>query len=754
MQLRRPVLALAAFAALLGAAPAAQAATCASQGLAITPLQSPVFYVDVAQGYLGSYVGYRVQNTGGVPQDGLWLTLESFTGGVVGPAAGGPTTAPRPLDDLASGAATPAYAYLKGTGPTTADQAHDVVVSQGRPGSGGVEVCREHQVITDVEGVLKAAANKVTGAVRTGSPSLGGTFRVTVTGETGTMGAGQANDPGVVRFSPAVAADWPASSFRLVDVEHQLPASGSVFDDVLWRGGLDSLGNTPYTVAYTFRVVGPTATPTPLVPVQNIASGTQVKHTDPGTLAALAPIPVVTSEASMVVAAGAPGPYQPGDAVPLTATATNAGSGPIELDELLVTLPSGWTVQPGATLGGAPVADPFVSGSTARFVGPFTVPAGGTLPLALTATAGDSGAFVATGRLAGGVVDATTDPDDDVPAQLALVVAGSTPPPPDPDDEITSGTGTAPQATTVPVPAGGGITLLDGDGDPVTTWDRPGVGDFVLDPATGTITFTPEPAFTGTASVDVEVTDAFGQTAHATWTVTVAAPPAPTATDLASSGTGTAPQEVPVTVPLGATVTLLDAGGQPALQVVVPGQGTYAWDAVARVVRFTPLDGFTGTPAPVTYRVTDPYGQSADAVFQPAVLGTGGAAVPPVVGTPPDGEDAPPATGTPAAQVPAGPPSPAPRTCVSRRVQVLHWLVPRGSHLRRVVVRVGGRVVATLPGSARRAAVDLRGRGVETLAVTITGTTRAGRKLRTTRTYRTCTKRLTSAPLETLRLRP
>src|SRR5438105_10267830 len=98
----------------------------------------------------------------------------------------------------------------------------------------------------------------------TGSPTLGGQFSVTVTGNTGTIGAGPANDPGVVRFSPAVAATWPSSAFRLVSVSHRLPDSGATFNDVLWRGGL-SLGDTPYSVTYNFRVVGPTTTATPLL---------------------------------------------------------------------------------------------------------------------------------------------------------------------------------------------------------------------------------------------------------------------------------------------------------------------------------------------------------------------------------------------------------------------------------------------------------------------------------------------------------
>src|SRR5919112_3408699 len=253
-------------------AASAGAATCASQGLTVTPLQSSVFYIDAAQNYLGSYVGYRIANAGSGTRSKLWMKLESFTGGVVNPADGNPSTAPLSIDPIAPSGSTPAYAYLKAPAATAAAQTHQVVLYDGRPGSGGAELCRDSETIAAVSDVIKAAANKVDSASRTGNPVLGGTFSITVTGHTGTIGSGPANDPGVVRFSPAVAASWPSGAFRLVAGKHRLPDSGAGYDDVLWRGGL-AFGDTPYTVTYTFRVVGPTTTDTPLVPVQNIASG-------------------------------------------------------------------------------------------------------------------------------------------------------------------------------------------------------------------------------------------------------------------------------------------------------------------------------------------------------------------------------------------------------------------------------------------------------------------------------------------------
>jgi CshA-type fibril repeat protein len=704
--LRRSALALAVALVGFGAA-SASAATCASQNLTVAPLQSGVFYIDAAQSYLGSYVGYKVTNGGASTRSTLWMRLESFTGGVVGPADGNGSTVAVSLDPIAAGGSTPAYAYLKAAAATSTAQTHQLVLYDGRPGSGGTEVCRDTETISAVADVIKAAANKVTSASFNGDPFLGGTFSITVTGNTGTIGAGPSNDPGVVRFSPAVAATWPSSAFRLVGVTHRLPDSGSVFNDVLWRGNL-TFGDTPYTVTYTFRVVGPTTTTTPLVPVQNIASGTQVKHTDPSSLGSLAPIPPVTSSATVTVGAPSAGPYTAGQTVPLTATTTNTGSGALALDEIVATLPPGWSYKPGtATIAGTPVADPFVSGSTLRFVGPFTVPANAASILGFDTTAGaagTSGTYQAVGKLEGGQIDSTTNVADDAPSTKTLTVLGAPaavddtvaaasnststfdvvandstaggtptitilqqpengtativggkisytpdpgysgpdslsytlttqggtsdatvtitvaapPAPPAPAPQSSTGTGTNPQAVMLPVPAGGTVALVLPGGARTTSWTRPGVGLYELDPATGLLTFTPELGYTGTPSVDFECTDAYGQTGSSTYTATVDPPAGPLATPQTSTGVGAALQTAALPVPASDTATLLD-GTTPVTSLTVDGEGTYTYDAADGSVSFAPVATFHGAATPVAYRVTDAYGQHDDSTYVPTV---------------------------------------------------------------------------------------------------------------------------------------
>ncbi|MBI5027305.1 MAG: hypothetical protein HZB48_00400, partial [Actinobacteria bacterium] len=74
----------------------------------------------------------------------------------------------------------------------------------------------------------------------------------------------------------------------------------------------------------------------------------------------------------------------------------------------------------------------------------------------------------------------------------------------------------------------------------------PGEGTYRIDPATGTATFDPEPAFTGTTTpVAYRVTDGFGHAADSTLTVTVAA-----ITPAAEDDTARTPYATPVTTPV------------------------------------------------------------------------------------------------------------------------------------------------------------------------------------------------------------
>jgi len=211
------------------------------------------------------------------------------------------------------------------------------------------------------------------------------------------------------------------------------------------------------------------------------------------------------------------------------------------------------------------------------------------------------------------------------------------PPPPVAPDRATQGVGITPQAALLPVPAGGTIALLDANGDPATTVVLAGKGTYRLtlvdadtaglvtaaaNSSPARITFVPVLGHKGPApAVQYVVTDPYGQTATASYVPTVTLPPLPPPPPKQSIGAGTDPQHVTLPVPAGGSVALLDQDGEPVTTLTVAGQGTYTLDPATGALVFTPVPGFTGKPDPITYQITDAYGQVAAATYAPAVIG-------------------------------------------------------------------------------------------------------------------------------------
>lgn len=216
-----------------------------------------------------------------------------------------------------------------------------------------------------------------------------------------------------------------------------------------------------------------------------------------------------------------------------------------------------------------------------------------------------------------------------------------------------------PTATRLEAPEG---ATVDADGTVVVV---PGEGRYELDRASGTVTFTPEPAFTGTATpVPYVVTDAAGATATSTLTPTVTA----VATPDTSTGVQGVAQRLAVTDNDGgavsvdpATLRLVDTNGQDATTVVVPGEGTWTVDRGELV--FTPEPDFVGTATPVSYRVDTLAGDAVESTATPTV--TAAPVVPPVpVVTVPDVVVTPPAGAPAVFDLPAAVPDVVPDSVV------------------------------------------------------------------------------------------
>ena len=159
----------------------------------------------------------------------------------------------------------------------------------------------------------------------------------------------------------------------------------------------------------------------------------------------------------------------------------------------------------------------------------------------------------------------------------------------------------------------------------------PGEGTYTVAPD-GTVTFTPEKAFTGKASgVTVKRVDKNGTPVTAKYTPVVL-PVTPSSKDVTSIGDKGQPQsETPVFTPgttkvNGKTVTVeIDDKIAPTFEdgtteKKVPGEGTYTIDKNGKVT-FTPEPDFVGKAKGVTVKRVDKNGTPVTATYTPTVLG-------------------------------------------------------------------------------------------------------------------------------------
>ena len=185
------------------------------------------------------------------------------------------------------------------------------------------------------------------------------------------------------------------------------------------------------------------------------------------------------------------------------------------------------------------------------------------------------------------------------------------------------------------VPMNDAVPATFDDGSKTKTVD--GVGTYTV-ATDGTVTFVPEPSFTGTAqAVTVVREDMNGTKASATYTPTVN-PVTVTPTNKVSEDVQNVPQTETPTFALSSDKTaqitskkLVDpATGQPTdnATVTVAGEGRYTIDPTTGAVTFTPEKDFVGTAKGVTVQatatITNENGKTAtitsDATYTPTVV--------------------------------------------------------------------------------------------------------------------------------------
>jgi len=417
---------------LVAVATPAQATTspaCPAAGISVASLNAPRFYIDTAQNQTpkmtAGYAGYMVSSTSA--RSDLWVRVSNFTGGQVRLPATQPAAIP--VGAVPAGQGKPAYFLLEAPATSSSVQAHTVEVLSGAPGTDtSTVVCTKTGSFGAVEDTQKTQTNGVSNvSLSPAQPHLGETFEITVTGTTGTIGAGTTADPNALYITPSALPSWPAGQLRLVGTKLTISPDGTspqqTYTDVLRRGSLGSTSR-PYTAVYRFAAAGTTASVVSAYPIQQIASGTQIKHTDLSTTT-VPSIPAAANTLSVAVAAN-PLTVAPSARSTVTQTLASTSTGTAEIDQLLLRLPTGATLVPGsAKYRGVSILDPTTAGSDLAFPGPFATSSStpGTLEyrVDMPATEG-SYSISAWGLLGSTLIDTTATTSDDVRASTTVRV--------------------------------------------------------------------------------------------------------------------------------------------------------------------------------------------------------------------------------------------------------------------------------------------------------------------------------------------
>lgn len=405
---------------------AANAVSCVAgnnqAGIVVEPSHGKTMYIDsgVSPRLDAAYIGYRITNSTGAALNGYWASATNFTGGVVSLAYSRDQYLRVP--DLAINQTKTVYFLIKASASTRVAQTHTFKVWSSRPDiTGATSPYSCNFSFTKVAETIKAAANKVTSITISGadqSPSVGQLVTITAEGATGTIGAGNPDVGRILWFSPSAFSTFPTASLRLESVtlktstNQNMNVKTRIYNERLLitpnmapntgDNDEDLVGKRFYENTYQFRVLARAASSTPMKPVAQISSGTQVKHTDVGgiTTTTANSINTTTSAINLTVTKSAalrnPLAYETVSNVEFslvdyTVTLTSSSS-TVTVDEVVDTPGAGFLFKAGsAKRAGVTIADPVKLTSEAslnpqpfHFVGPFSVTSG--TPLLITYT--------------------------------------------------------------------------------------------------------------------------------------------------------------------------------------------------------------------------------------------------------------------------------------------------------------------------------------------------------------------------------
>ena len=405
----------------------------------ITSTSTNVFYVDfgiagTSQDITSAYASYLITNPVGSTAIGdLWVEIGNFTDASATEATsvilGAKESNLVELGTLAAGSSTTAFFYLQAQFETLTAQTHTIKLYDGDPTKGGILLngAGSNFTFNQVLGVIAAGANKVTTTVAGPTPNaLGGLVTVTISGDTGTVGAAR-----IFSGSPATYTNWDANAYELVSTKYTFFYGAGTADDVIYTNQLvatlPAAGASLYEASFVFKAVGTTATPTALSPILEISSGTQIKHTSIDGNAALPPLNSTQNFLTLTKSTSTP-LILGGGTANYTLTFTNTSGQVLSIDDITDFLPSALSYIAGSSVyNGLATVDPSISGSTLTWGNAinFSVAANSAVTLTFRATASmASGVYVnqAVARIGTVQIDTTMATNDDAKASATVTV--------------------------------------------------------------------------------------------------------------------------------------------------------------------------------------------------------------------------------------------------------------------------------------------------------------------------------------------
>lgn len=621
-----------------GSSPALAAPTCAA-GL-VTPLHGSKVYFDTKFGtHRGMYLGYKVSVSSAVSAASVNVSIPNGANDAIDIATGQPTT--QGLGAISAGGAGQSYFLVQAKSPKT-NSSTNVTVTVTLDGVS----CEITDTIVASRSTLKANANKIYSTnVYSGTVGPNSEIYVTVTGNTGTIGAGPDNTREVnlapvtelANFDPAA---WELKSVKFKSQDSLCGASGLVsnrlfISNATTPGSLNCQG--VYAATYMFKSrSGINSSTNTITGFSYIASGNLIKHTTPYSqpiaLPALSSTAQTRTESEPNIDTALSN-VQPTFTV-YDLNGTTAKNNPITLPEFSYVGLSGsidWASSCLLTANStcvSPANGPVQVNEIDQDTGAVGVVAGS---FSLVVTSAGERRLKFTPAL-NYVTSATGDPatiqfrlrdsagvESDASA-FVLVTDDLVPN----SQELETSQGSSTDSSTLTAPnvvANGSITyastcIFDGPNCVAGPVSIPGVGTWTIINSGQQIRFAPEPGYTGTASIDFRLTDSSGRTGQATITVRVFS-----ATSVPGSATSVSPGVEATWSPSISgngpfTKCLFSSDPAPSPCSATSSQsGSVSWTLRPDgVVSFSALSGFIGRTT-IKLGVTDGFGLFTSASF-------------------------------------------------------------------------------------------------------------------------------------------